>query len=330
MNDSHSRETGFWFRAAGIVFVAAAIVSFFSGFYRAKYRGSTGEARWIWPDRKLSLGTPVAAFAVKEFEVPLNPPFVRIKIACDPEYTLYFNGTVVGRAIAGSASMLDVYDVTPLARQGKPNRIVVAVRSANGVGGLIASVDYAPIRENDVVSDGSWRFVAEWRDSLPEKDEGLRTMPVRELGVPPFGPWNDLELRPRELIASSPARIEPVAKRELSVPVRRLRVAGGVAIATSETEPATAWDFGEFSGRCVLDAPAGDAAEPRLLRIRYAGRLDELLREGAVREIALAPGERAVMDPTLVSARWVAVIGSGAIPVIVPDDGAGKERMPGE
>ena len=328
MNESHSRETGFWFRAAGIVFVGAAIVSFFSGFYRAQYHGATGEARWIWPDRKLSLEAPVAAFAVKEFQVPLNPPFVRIKIACDPEYTLYFNGTVVGRAIAGRASMLDVYDVTPLARQGKTNRIVVAVRSANGVGALIASVDYAPIRENDVVTDASWRFVAQWSENLPEKDEGLRTIEVRELGVPPFGPWNDLELRSRELIADSAARIAPVAKRDLAVPVRRLRVAGGVAIATNEPEPATAWDFGEFSGRCLLEAPAGDATEPRLLRIRYAERFDELLREGAVREIALAPGESMVMDPTLVRARWVAVLGSGAIPVIVPDDGTEKERMP--
>lgn len=330
MNDSHLRETGFWFRIAGVVFVVAAICWFFSGFYRAKYHAATGDARWIWPETKLSSGAPLAVFAVKEFEVPLNPPFVRIKIACDPEYTLYFNGKVVGRAVAGSASSLDVYDVTSLALQGKPNRIVVAVRSANGVGGLIAAVDYAPIRENDVVSDSSWRFLAEWRDSVPERDEGLRTLPVRELGRPPYGRWNDLTLQTRDLVEDSASRIGPVESREVSVPVRTIRVAGGVAIAASESEAATAWDFGEFEGRCLLEAAAGDAAESRLLRLRYAKSIDDLLREGTVRGIALAPGERIVLDPTLLEARWVAVLGSGATPSIIPDETSSKKRMPGE
>ena len=330
MNESHSAEMGFWFRAAGIVFVAVALGSFFSGFYRAQYHGTTGEARWTWPETKLSSGAPLAAFAVKEFEVPLNPPFVRIKIACDPEYTLYFNGKVVGRALAGSASTLDVYDVTRLARQGEANRLVVAVRSANGVGGLIASVDYAPMRENDVVSDASWRFVTEWRDTLPQADAGLRTLPILELGRPPFGRWNDLERAAREIVADSEIRLSAVATRDISVPVLRIRVAGGVAIASSEREPASAWDFGEFEGRCLLEVASTDSAEPRLLRLRYGEELDDLLREGTVREIALARGERTVLDPTLLEARWVAVLGSGATPTIVPDESGKKKRMPDE
>ncbi|MGK2856703.1 MAG: hypothetical protein ACSLFQ_05795, partial [Thermoanaerobaculia bacterium] len=99
---------------------------------------------------------------------------------------------------------------------------------------------------------------------------------------------------------------------------------------SSEREPATAWDFGDFAGRCLLDASSGDSTAPRLLRIRAAETIDDLLREGSVREIVIAPGERQVLDPTLLEARWIAVLGSGAVPSIVPDEVSKRKKMPGE
>jgi hypothetical protein len=330
MTESHSREIRTWFRVAGALFVVAALVSFFSGFYRAQFYRATGTAQWIWPESKLSSGAPVAFFAVKEFEVPLNPPFVRIKIACDPEYTLYFNGQVIGRALEGSAATLDVYDVTPLALQGKPNRIVVGARSANGVGGLIAAVDYAPIRENDVVTDSSWKLVSAWRDELPLHDIEAPLLPVRVLGTPPYGRWNDLTLAVRERETLPARRVEPAGSREVSLPVSRIRVAGGVAVAAREREAATAWDFGEFNGRALLRETSGDSSSVRIVRIRYEENLGDFGLDGTIREIALAPGESSYLDPQTVRARWVAVFGSAAAVTVVPDDSSPEARMPDE
>lgn len=318
MTESHSREIRTWFRVAGALFVVAALAAFFSDFYRAQAYRATGEARWIWPRSKLSSGAPIAFFAVREFDVPLNPPFVKIKIACDPEYTLYFNGHVVGRALEGSAATLDVYDVTSLALQGKTNRIVVAARSANGVGGLIAAVDYAPIRENEIVTDSSWKLVAAWREELPLRDLELPVLPVRVLGAPPYGRWNDLTLAVRVPESLSAARVEPVESRAVSLPVSRIRVAGGVAVASREREAATAWDFGDFEGRSLLRDTSGASSSMRIVRLRYERNFGDFGLDGTIREIALAPGETTYLDPQVVGARWVAVFGSEATPSIVP------------
>jgi hypothetical protein len=132
----------------------------------------------------------------------------------------------------------------------------------------------------------------------------------------------------REIVPDSASRVPAVETREVSVPVLRIRVVGGVAISSSEQVPARAWDFGEFVGRCRLSAPAEGASAPRLLRLRYGKRFDDLLREGTVREIALAPGETVVLDPEVVRARWVAVLDGAATPEVVPDDLAKKKRTP--
>ena len=95
-------------------------------------------AQWIWQQHRLAQGDPAAFFATHEFDLPPNRSFTRIKMLGDPEYTLYFNGVAIGgRHVGDDNEALDTYDVSALARD-KKNRMVVAVRSANGVGGLIA------------------------------------------------------------------------------------------------------------------------------------------------------------------------------------------------
>ena len=58
-------------------------------------------------------------------------------------------------ALVGDDRQLDMYDVSGLARD-TGNRIMVAVRSTNGVGGLIAAVDIKPEIENLIVTGADW------------------------------------------------------------------------------------------------------------------------------------------------------------------------------
>ena len=122
--------------------------------FSVKISNRTGKALWIWKETRLSRGEPVAFFATRNFVLPKTRAFVKIKVSADPQYTLYFNGREIGGA-AENGSTLDVYDVSDLALDGV-NRIVVAVRSANGVGGLLATVDVSP----NVEDAGSSRTTA--------------------------------------------------------------------------------------------------------------------------------------------------------------------------
>src|ERR1700730_5062560 len=62
--------------------------------YAHKFFDVTGRAQWIWAQHQLSRDIPVAFFATRNFDLPPNRQFARIKIAGDPEYTLYFNGAL--------------------------------------------------------------------------------------------------------------------------------------------------------------------------------------------------------------------------------------------
>src|SRR5213075_1724317 len=112
----------------------------------------------------------------------------KIKVAGDPEYTLYFNGQEIGgRRFGEHRDALDVFDVTQLAKTGR-NRIVIAARSTNGVGGVLAAVDLSTEVENYVVTDASWKMFHRWNPALPLRDVGLSTPPM-VLGQPPRGRW---------------------------------------------------------------------------------------------------------------------------------------------
>src|SRR2546430_8287119 len=95
--------------------------------YAHKFYDVTGLAQWIWAPHQLSRNVPVAFFATRDFDLPANRYFTRIKVAGDPEYTLWFNGTEIGGRKLGDARALDVYDVSDLARSSA-NRVVIGVR----------------------------------------------------------------------------------------------------------------------------------------------------------------------------------------------------------
>lgn len=309
-DESRGGSIRIWFRIAGAVFVFAALAAFFTGFFRSKFYGLTGKAEWLWVEHRLSSGDPVVFFAVREFVVPPSPPFVRVKIAADPEYTVYLNGRRLGGGVSGDRVTLDVYDVTELANKGATNRLLIAMRSAKGVGGLLASVDFAPLRENDVVSDDSWKIFREWSDELPVRDPAgaIASAPFM-IGTPPVGRWNYVSSRPHPIDSADPAVQHPVASYPVEVTVRRIEIISGVAVASAIRERGTAFDFGPVSGRAEFDvALATQFKGARVIRVRYANDPSELTAETDVRSIVVAPGEHRVSDPEIRAFRYVAVL----------------------
>ena len=196
-----------------------AAVSHVSTFFNDKFSRTTGAANWIWDRESLSRAKPRAFFVTRDFDLPADRRYVHVKVAADPEYTLYFNGREVGGYRGGDPLRLDVYDVSSFAHD-RANRIVIAVRSRTGAGGLIVSVDLAPNQENMLVSDESWRIQTRWSDSLLSADEAGAPAPARVLGRPSFGKWNYLPEEKRPLRKTEYKQLEPLDEVSLrsSVP----------------------------------------------------------------------------------------------------------------
>ena len=52
----------------------------------------------------MSANEPVAFFAAREFTLPPNRVYTRLKVLGDPEYTLYVNGReIAGRLVGGGS-----------------------------------------------------------------------------------------------------------------------------------------------------------------------------------------------------------------------------------
>src|SRR3954451_16364760 len=280
--------------------------------YSHKFFDVTGTAQWIWPKHQLSRDVPVAFFAARDFELPANRYYTKIKVAGDPEYTLYFNGQEIGgRRFGEEHDALDVYDVTTIAKTGR-NRIVVAVRSTNGVGGLIAGLDISPEVENYVVTDASWKIFRTWSDALPQRDAGPSAPPMI-LGQPPTGRWNYLatvtgkpELPVQKVVA-------PRDVFTFITQIPQVKVIGGAAVVGSRRVRATAYDSGDIGDGRVRLAVSADSRQPREISVRFANVRPELFTlEGNIRPIVFAAGERSVIDPEVRHFRYVLVYGGQA------------------
>lgn len=250
----------------------------------------------------------------KDFDLPPTRRYVHLKIAADPEYTLYFNGRAVGGHRGGDPKTLDVYDVTKLAHD-RSNRIVVAVRSRTGAGGLIVSVDLAPDLENAVTTDESWRTHHQWSDTLLTSDAATPAAPARVLGQPPFGKWNYLVEKRKELFPKTFAVLTASREIPLRSSVPEIRAIGGIVIRTLVPVDARAFDFGFVRGRVRLETPP----EGGEIRVTYANLEGELVGEGEIQSFISAPGETSVTDPTERNFRFVIVYGNGSrASVLVP------------
>ena len=243
----------------------------------------------------------IVFFAAKTFDLPQRRSFIRINIVCDPEYTLFFNGHEVGGARFEETRALHVYDVTPLARE-KGNRIVVATRSATGVGGLIASVDFADDVRNLVVTAGDWKLYSQWSPQLGDRDLPLPQRPIAVLGRPPIGRWDYLPRQPRTVARESWSEQTASSVESLRVQLPKVEVKSGVAVA---------FDFGHVEARTRFTR--SNAGRDEVIRIRFANAPEELRAEGRVEAIAFARGERVVTEPATRRFRYVIVYGSDAV-----------------
>ncbi|HSP34785.1 MAG TPA: hypothetical protein VLU46_10760 [Thermoanaerobaculia bacterium] len=290
--------------------IATAAVWYLVRFYTRRFDNYTGNAKWIWASAQLSRNEPVVFFAAREFALPDTRAYTHVKIFADPQYTLYFNGIeIAGRRVYESRD-LDVYDVSKIAVTGR-NRIVVAVRSTNGVGGLLASVDIAPEFDNFVISDTSWKIFRHWNDALPSVDVGDAERPM-VVGQPPEGRWDFLQPVPAKFDPPAQRVIEPKEAVGFKGAVPTVRIVEGVAVATSQPERATAFDFGFIAGRVRLTLLRGEVVPP-VVRFRYANVADEFrTTEAQIWSTPFAAGERSLTEPESHHFRYVIVFGGRA------------------
>ncbi|HEX3581643.1 MAG TPA: hypothetical protein VH087_07750, partial [Thermoanaerobaculia bacterium] len=277
----------------GFVFVAAFVR--LNLVYGRKFFDVSGPARWIWPKVDISSDLPVTFFATRDFTLPANRYYTKIKVAGDPQYTLYFNGREIAGRRVGDESVLDVYDVTTLAKTGR-NRIVIAVRATEGVGGLLASVDISPETENYIVTDGSLKVATAWRPELIVRDVAGMSHP-RVIGAPPIGRWNYLKPRPAALEVPPSATVQPIGSWYFRGALPEVQVIEGVAVRGSKYTRAWAYDFGKImSGRIRLTRETMIGGD--VIDVRLTGTKEQLPPvEGDLHSFCFAPGERTVTDP---------------------------------
>ncbi|HEX8255135.1 MAG TPA: hypothetical protein VF846_18480 [Thermoanaerobaculia bacterium] len=291
------------------VFVFTAAFAKLERTYSQKFFDVTGRAQWIWAPHRMSDNIPVAFFAARDFDLPARRYYTRLKVLGDPEYTVYVNGNkIAGRLVTEEDRTLDTYDISHLVKTGR-NRIVVAVRAPRGVGGVIAAIDLSPEVANWVVTNGEWKIYRAWTPALLVRDlPQLASAPV-VIGEPPIGRWNYLTVAHRELDKPLAETLPPRETFEQIGYVPTVQTVSGVAVAGTERERATAFDFGRTSGRVqVTVAPKAGASQ--VVSLRYANERDELaLVEWGLRPLVLAPGETVIATPESRDFRYVMVFG---------------------
>ncbi|HLJ73942.1 MAG TPA: hypothetical protein VKU62_05110 [Thermoanaerobaculia bacterium] len=298
-----------------LLFVIAGLTFAFSRLdllYGHKFFDVTGRAEWIWAQHQLSLNLPLAFFATRNFDLPPNRQFTHIKVFGDPEYTLYFNGAQIGARRVGEESAIDVYDVSAFARD-RGNRIVIAARSANGVGGVIASVDISPEYQNIVPTGRDWAIVREWRNDLLLTNPPPQRMqsPMR-IGRPPIGRWNYLSRRPGTPVRPVQRIVSPKSSYRFKTAIPTVEDRSGVLVVVPRPITATVYDFGPISGRARLTIDYDNGAS-RAVRVRFANAPSELRAvEGPVDPFVFAAGERTIIDPLERQFRFVMVYESAA------------------
>lgn len=278
------------------LFVFTAAFSHLAGVYSRKFHDRTAPAQWIWAKHNMSANEPLAFFAAREITLPPHRVYTRLKLAADPEYTLYVNGREVAGRRVGEDRALDYYDLSPHVQTGR-NRIVVAVRAPKGMGGLLASIDIAPETENWIVTDAQWKIYRRWDPLLLDYDIAGRWERPMIVGEPPIGRWNYLDIVRRDIGVPPGELVPPKASFPVQALFPTIKTREGIAVATAERKRAVAYDFGSTGGRvrATVEQPP---ALSRLVHVRLANHREELdWIEWNLRPIVFAPGEREVTTP---------------------------------
>jgi hypothetical protein len=306
-----------WTIVLVFVFIVTAAFAHLERTYTRKFFDITGDARWIWAQHRMNANVPLAFFATRDFTLPENRVFTKLKVLGDPEYTVFLNGReIAGRRVGGRRGedverVIDRYDISSLVKTGH-NRVVIAVRAPQGAGGLIAAIDIGPEAANWVVTNGDWKIHRHWDPRILRSDAGITTwQPPMVVGAPPIGRWNylkttDQPLTPRPSQVTSP--VDAFAQIGL-IPL--IRTEGGVAVAGSDEVRAQAFDFGFRKGHVRLIDEA-DRPQSELFYIRFAFDRAELrLVEWNLRPVVFAPGESVVTTPEIHDFRYAMVFGKG-------------------
>jgi hypothetical protein len=292
--------------AFAFLFLATAAFSHLHRTYSQKFFDVTGRAQWIWAQHRMSANVPVAFFASRDFDLPEHRIYTHLKVLGDPEYTLYVNGReIAGRQVAADNRAIDLYDISELVRH-KGNRIVIAVRSPQGVGGLLASIDIAPETANWIVTNGEWKIHRRWTGDLLVRDPPDWERPMM-IGEPPIGRWNYLTIARRDLSGAPATATAPREALSMMGLIPKIKTQSGVAVAVAEEARATAFDFGFTKGRARLTIESPSAVS-RAVNVRFANAREELgLIEWKMRPIVFAPGERVVTTPESHDFRYMLV-----------------------
>jgi hypothetical protein len=303
--------TGRQFVRSSLLAVAAVLalfVFFFytHRFYSDRFHRTTGRAEWIWAEHQLASGRPVAFFASHEFAVPEQRRYVHLNVAAQQLYTIFLNGRLIGGSIDDAVS-LDRYDISDLAAEGL-NRLVVAARSDTGVGGVLVSVDFAPMAQNAVISGRHWSVEREWRAHLLTTAASAAETP-QSLGRPPIGRWNYPPRRPREVMPPRHRSVEPLSVTPVQAGLPEVRIVAGFAVAGRREAEASVFDFGPSRGRIVIRRQGG---EQEVVRLRFLNLIDELLEDAPAEGFVMAAGESEALDPRVRDFRYVAVFESDA------------------
>lgn len=316
MIDSRIRSSlGKW-----LVFGALALAGFVSftslwGFYGRKIHTLTGNAEWIWMDRPIIDRQPVTFFATKNFRVPAKARGAVIRIAGDPWYTLYLNERQIGAGGWAGRQAIDQWDVSEIIRTEDVNRIVVACRSADGVGGLIVSIDFGPMMGAMVVSDVDWRIFGRRTAELLVRDPDEGGEQPIALGRPPVGKWNYPSLAVQQVEPAVTYTRTAVSAMGVEGALPDIEVIAGVAVAGSRRVPGTLFDFGrEVVGRPRLILEPGPA---RAVPVRMALERSELDEVAAPVMISTADEEEVVDLPEIRAFRFLMVYAEGIDAAVV-------------
>lgn len=288
-----------WLKWMAVLLLVFLFFTTTHAFYAAKFQRVTGEAEWLWTWNWISRQKPTVFFVTRNFPLSGDHAHVRINVAADPMYTLYFNEVEVGGGRWKGSSSIDAYDVTDLAITGI-NRIVIAVRAPDGVGGVLASVDTGPLSRNIVVTDDAWRLSHDWSPRLLIADPPDTVVP-RVLGSPPFGRWDFPPTRERERYEAGGYVLHPTASSSRDVTLRKIAIVGGVAIAARDDVRARVYDFGQASGRPRIVVEPG---QMRVIRYRTVMDLAHLRDGSEPSALVVASGEQSVTEPEPRSFRY--------------------------
>ena len=295
------------------VFLFTAAFAHLQDVYAKKFFEVTGKARWIWAQHRMSNELPLAFFAARDVDLPERRLYTHLKLLGDPEYTLFVNGRQLAGRRVGEERQIDFYDLSPHVKTGR-NRIVVAVRASQGIGGLIGSIDIGPEAESWVVTDSTWKIYRAWRPELLVRDlPDVKWERPAIVGEPPVGRWNFLAAAPSTPEVRAETPFAPKEAFELKAQLPKIRTRSGVAVAVAEESRARAFDFGFTKGRVRITLDANRHFASRAVTFRTANLREELdAIVWTTRSVVFAPGETVVTTPEEHAFRYILVFGTNA------------------